>query len=100
MVSFSAAGWGARRLVADNLGYWFGLVYVPIAVGIGYIFGTHFGTVLNRIKLIEADWNMRRLLFLQCVQLLLFFGERSALEKRRAALPKAEPNLLSFDQSS
>ena len=37
---------------------------------------------------------MGRLLFLQRVQLLLFFGERSALEKQREALPKAEPNLL------
>jgi hypothetical protein len=93
VVSFSAAGWGARRVVADNLGYWFGLVYVPIAVGIG--------TVLNRIKLMEGRLEHEAIiLLLQCVQLLLFFGERSALEKRRAALPKAEPNLLSFDQSS
>jgi len=31
-----------------------GLVYVPLAVGVGYIVGRHFGVVLNKIQLIEG----------------------------------------------
>ena len=86
MISFSAAGWGARRLVADNLGYWFGLVYVPIAVGIGYIFGTHFGTVLNRIKLIEGRLEHEAIIvFAMCAVVIILWRALSSRKATRSA---------------
>jgi hypothetical protein len=78
VVSFRAAGWDARRVVADNLGYWFGLVYVPIAVGIG--------TVLNRIKLIEGRLEHEAIIvFAMCAVAIILWRALSSRKATRSA---------------
>jgi membrane protein DedA with SNARE-associated domain len=65
-----------------------GLVYVPIAVSIGYLFGSNFGAVLNRVKLIEGRLEQVAIIFLTMCAVAIVIWR--ALSSRKAARSASE----------